>query len=113
MPDNEGWNVMAVYVVEIDGRGIAAFHAANEADVEQLLRDQAFRDDLARERRAAPPARGRRFSFSRILFHEMALPALPGGATRPTLAGFLFHEFVFTKRRCRRCRRRHAARRTH
>jgi hypothetical protein len=37
---------MTVYVAEINGRGIAAFHAENEADASRLVRGQSFRDDL-------------------------------------------------------------------
>ena len=37
---------MTVYVAEIKGRGIAAFHANNGSDAERLVRDRAFRDDL-------------------------------------------------------------------
>jgi len=37
---------MTVYVAEIKGRGIAAFHANNGSDAERLLRDRVFRDDL-------------------------------------------------------------------
>src|SRR6516162_895548 len=37
---------MTVYVAEIKGRGIAAFHADNGAEAERLVRDRVFRDDL-------------------------------------------------------------------
>jgi len=37
---------MTVYVAEIKGRGIAAFHADNGAEAERLMRDRVFRDDL-------------------------------------------------------------------
>ena len=37
---------MTVYVAEIKGRGIAAFHANNGSDAERLVRDRVFRDDL-------------------------------------------------------------------
>ena len=37
---------MTVYVVEIKGRGIAAFQADNGSDAEHLVRDRVFRDDL-------------------------------------------------------------------
>jgi hypothetical protein len=35
--------IMTVYVAEIEGRGIAAFHANDGSDAERLVRD---RDDL-------------------------------------------------------------------
>jgi hypothetical protein len=35
---------MTVYVAEIKGRGIAAFHANNGSDAERLVRDRVFRD---------------------------------------------------------------------
>src|SRR5258708_23388490 len=38
--------IMTVYVAEIKGRGIAAFHANNGSDAERLVRDRVFRDDL-------------------------------------------------------------------
>ena len=38
--------IMTVYVAEIKGRGIAAFHADNGAEAERLVRDRVFRDDL-------------------------------------------------------------------
>src|SRR5438874_474014 len=37
---------MTIYVAEIEGRGIAAFHADNGAEAERLVRDRVFRDDL-------------------------------------------------------------------
>ena len=37
---------MTVYVAEIKGRGIAAFHADNGSDAERLVRDRVFRDDF-------------------------------------------------------------------
>ena len=37
---------MTVYVAEIKGRGIAAFHADNGSDAQHLVRDRVFRDDL-------------------------------------------------------------------
>ena len=37
---------MPVYVAEIKGRGIAAFHADAGSDAERLVRDRVFRDDL-------------------------------------------------------------------
>jgi hypothetical protein len=37
---------MPVYVVEIKGRGIAAFHADNGSAAELRVRDRFFRDDL-------------------------------------------------------------------
>jgi hypothetical protein len=37
---------MTVYVADIQGRGIAAFHADNGLDAESLVRDRVFRDDL-------------------------------------------------------------------
>ena len=37
---------MTVYVAEIKGRGIAAFHANNGSDAERLVRDRVFRDDF-------------------------------------------------------------------
>src|SRR5262249_11948116 len=37
---------MTVYVADIKGRGIAAFHADNGAEAERLARDRIFRDDL-------------------------------------------------------------------
>src|SRR5437016_9225734 len=38
--------IMKVYVAEIKGRGIAAFHANNGSDAERLVRDRVFRDDF-------------------------------------------------------------------
>src|SRR4029453_345990 len=37
---------MTVYVAEIKGRGIAAFHADTGPDAKRLVRDRVFRDDL-------------------------------------------------------------------
>ena len=37
---------MTVYVAEIKGRGIAAFHADNGAEAERFVSDRVFRDDL-------------------------------------------------------------------
>jgi len=37
---------MMTYVVEIGGRGIAAFNAGSAAAADSLIRDRAFRDDL-------------------------------------------------------------------
>ncbi len=37
---------MTVYVAEIKGRGIAAFHADTGSDAERVVRDRVFRDDL-------------------------------------------------------------------
>ncbi|MGA7490681.1 MAG: hypothetical protein WBW74_27485 [Xanthobacteraceae bacterium] len=37
---------MTVYVADIKGRGIAAFHADSGPDAERLVRDRVFRDDL-------------------------------------------------------------------
>jgi hypothetical protein len=44
--DLVGSKIMTVYVAEIKGRGIAAFHANNGSDAERLVRDRVFRDDL-------------------------------------------------------------------
>jgi hypothetical protein len=41
-----GTKSMTVYVAEIEGTGIAAFHADTGADAERLVRDRVFRDDL-------------------------------------------------------------------
>ena len=38
--------VMAIYVVEIKGQGIAAFHANSQSDAEIRAQDRSFRDDL-------------------------------------------------------------------
>jgi hypothetical protein len=35
-----------VYVAEIEGRGIDAFHVDNGPDAKRLMRDRVFRDDL-------------------------------------------------------------------
>ena len=37
---------MTIYVAEIKGRGIAAFHADSGLDAERFVRDRIFRDDL-------------------------------------------------------------------
>jgi hypothetical protein len=37
---------MTVYVADIEGRGVAAFHADSGPDAERLVRDRIFRDDL-------------------------------------------------------------------
>ena len=37
---------MTIYVAEIKGRGIAAFHAATDALAEHSVGDRVFRDDL-------------------------------------------------------------------
>ena len=37
---------MTIYVAEIKGRGIAAFHADTGLDAERFVRDRVFRDDL-------------------------------------------------------------------
>ena len=37
---------MTIYVAEIQGRGIAAFHADTGLDAERFVRDRVFRDDL-------------------------------------------------------------------
>jgi hypothetical protein len=37
---------MPVYVVEIEGAGIAAFRADNGSDAERFVGDRLFRDDL-------------------------------------------------------------------
>ena len=44
--DLVGSKIMTVYVAEIKGRGIAAFHANNGSDAERLVRDRVFRDDF-------------------------------------------------------------------
>src|SRR5512132_3784483 len=41
-----GTKSMTVYVAEIKGTGIAAFHADTGADAERRVRDRVFRDDL-------------------------------------------------------------------
>src|SRR5262245_64657076 len=41
-----GSKSVTVYVAEIKGRGIAAFHADTGPDAERLVRDRVFRDDL-------------------------------------------------------------------
>jgi len=38
--------VMTIYVVEIKGQGIAAFHANSQSDAEIRAQDRSFRDDL-------------------------------------------------------------------
>ena len=42
------WNgfVMTIFVAEIKGQGIVAFHADNQSDAEIRARDRTFRDDL-------------------------------------------------------------------
>jgi hypothetical protein len=37
---------MAVYVADINGRGVAAFQADSGPEAERLVRDRIFRDDL-------------------------------------------------------------------
>jgi|SRR5215813_10093094 len=37
---------MTIYIAEIKGRGIAAFHAESDALAEHSVRDRVFRDDL-------------------------------------------------------------------
>lgn len=37
---------MTVYVAEIKGRSVAAFHADTGSDAERVVRDRVFRDDL-------------------------------------------------------------------
>ena len=37
---------MTVYVAEVKGRGIAAFHAETGLEAERFARDRLFRDDL-------------------------------------------------------------------
>src|SRR4029079_8171063 len=37
---------MTVYVAEIDGRAIAAFHAAHEMEAEAFVESEAFHSDL-------------------------------------------------------------------
>jgi hypothetical protein len=37
---------MTVYVAEVKGRGIAAFHAENGLEAERFVCDRLFRDDL-------------------------------------------------------------------
>jgi hypothetical protein len=44
--DLVGSKIMTVYVAEIKGMGIAAFHADNGSDAERLVRDRVFRDDF-------------------------------------------------------------------
>ena len=41
-----GSKSVTVYVAEIKGRGIAAFHADTGSEAERLVRDRALRDDL-------------------------------------------------------------------
>src|SRR6266446_4996562 len=41
-----GSKSVTVYVAEIKGRGIAAFHADTGSDAERVVRDRVFRDDL-------------------------------------------------------------------
>jgi hypothetical protein len=70
--DLVGPKIMTVYVAEIKGRGIAAFHANNGSDAERLVRDRVFRDDFMvlatgwaaalgwRNRHRGPPSAPRR-----------------------------------------------------
>src|SRR2546423_6324714 len=44
--DLVGSKIMTVYVAEIKGRGIAAFHADNGSDADRLVCDRVFRDDF-------------------------------------------------------------------
>src|SRR5256886_17344536 len=44
--DLVGSKIMTVYVAEIKGRGIAAFHADNGSDADRLVGDRVFRDDF-------------------------------------------------------------------
>ena len=37
---------MTIYVAEINGRGIAAFHADTSLDAQRFAHDRVFRDDL-------------------------------------------------------------------
>ena len=37
---------MTVYVAEIKGRGVAAFHADTGSEAQRVVRDRVFRDDL-------------------------------------------------------------------
>lgn len=37
---------MTIYVAEVKGRGIAAFHADSDLEAEGRVRDRLFRDDL-------------------------------------------------------------------
>jgi hypothetical protein len=82
---------MTVYVAEIKGRGVAAFHANNGLDAERLVRDGVFRDDLMLlatggvplwdgvtdiEVRLAPPARrqnGRHYAPKRFSVRTRAV----------------------------------------
>ena len=41
-----GFAIMTVYVVEVAGRGIAAFHAEDGSAAEARASDRSFRDDL-------------------------------------------------------------------
>jgi hypothetical protein len=41
-----GSKSVTVYVAEIKGRGVAAFHADTGSEAERLVRDRVFRDDL-------------------------------------------------------------------
>ena len=41
-----GTDAMTVYVAEIKGRGVAAFHANTDLDAESFACDRGFRDDL-------------------------------------------------------------------
>ena len=42
----EPCKLMTVYVADIEGRGVVAFHADSGPDAERLVRDRIFRDDL-------------------------------------------------------------------
>src|ERR1700716_2855036 len=44
--DLAGPEIMTVYVADIKGKGIAAFHADDGPDAERRVRDPIFRDDL-------------------------------------------------------------------
>ncbi len=46
MAEGQRSKFMTVYVAEIKGRGIAAFHTNNGSDAERLVRDRVFRDDF-------------------------------------------------------------------
>jgi hypothetical protein len=46
MAEGQRSKFMTVYVAEIKGRGIAAFHANNSSDAQRFLRHAVFRDDL-------------------------------------------------------------------
>jgi len=44
--DRKAPRAMTIYVIEIDGRSIAAFRADTRAHADVRMRDRAFRDDL-------------------------------------------------------------------